>query len=237
MSVEPFVRQNVDAFLDVFKRVRKQSAHSTLRYRTWIDCKTGQLLFAEEGKSPPVLKDKEWKQLDVICFYDKQSGQVRIEEQEPSVIDLAPIALRIFQESITALKQLEASDSCVIKVSDQLLISKIWYHIDRYEAESLLFQQPVGTYLCRKDLFTELLEEQLSNQLSKKISLWTLTVLQQDLKCSDYTLVHVDGSWQIYNDDISLSQPTFPGVLQLIESLKGICRYPLYIQTTSKLNF
>ena len=188
MSVEPFVRQNVDTFVDLFKRIRKQSTKSTLRYRTWIDCKTGQLCFAEEGKSPPRLKNKEWKQLDVTCFYDVKSGQVRLEEREPSAIHLEPVAMRIFQESIRAFKELEGSSSCLVKVSDQLLISKIWYPVDRYVAESILLQQPIGTYLCRKDSFAELLEEQLSSQLSKKISLWTLSVLQPGSRCSDYTL-------------------------------------------------
>jgi hypothetical protein len=228
MSVEPFVRQNVDAFLDLFKRIRKQSSRSTVRFRTWIDCETGQLCFAEEDKLPPMLKDKQWKQLDLTCFYDEEAGQIRLEEQEPSAIDLAPMALRIFQESVRALKQLEGSTSCVVKLSDQLLISKIWHHVDRYEAEALLFQHAIGTYLCRKDLFAELLENQLSRQMPQKISLWTITVVLPERKCSDYTLVHVNGSWQIYNDDVSLTQKTFSELAQLIESLKGICRYPLY---------
>lgn len=227
MSVEPFVRQNVDTLLDLFKRIRKQSTKSTLRYRTWIDCKTGQLCFTEEGKVPPQLKNKEWKQLDLTCSYDVKSGQMRLEERDPSAINLKPTAMRIFQESIKAFKKLENSSSCIVKVADQLLLSKIWHPVDRYEAESILLQQPIGTYLCRKDAFAELLEEQLSSQLAKKISLWTLSVLQAGNKCSDYTLVHVDGSWQIYNDDISLSQKRFSSLSQLIESIKGICRYPL----------
>ncbi len=228
MSVEPFVRQNVDAFLELFKRVKKRSNKATLRYRTWIDCKTGQLCFEEEGKLPPALKAKDWKQLNVTCFYDVKADQMRIEEQELSVIDLAPTALRIFQDSINALKQLEGPVSCAVELSDQLLISKIWHPGDRYHAESLLLGQPVGTYLLRKDVFAQLLEEQLLVQLAKKISLWTLTVLDSNRKCSDYTLVHLDGSWQIYNDDISLNQPLFSGLPQLIESLKARCRYPLY---------
>jgi len=228
MSVEPFVRQNVDAFLALFQRARTQSNRSTIRFRTWVDCKTGQLCFAEEGKTPPNLKSKQWKRLDVTCCYDAKSDQIRLEEQEPSALDLGPVALRVFQESLNALKQLEDSSSYVVKLSDQMLIGKIWHPGDRFQAEEVLLQQPIGTYLCRKDLFASLLEEQLSAQLSKKISLWTLTVLQQDRKCSDYTLVHVDGSWQIYNDDLSLSQQKFSSLLQLIDSLKGICRYPLY---------
>ena len=105
MSVEPVVRQNVDAFVDLFKRMRKPSLKSAVRYRTWIDCKTGQLCFAQEGKLPPQLKNKEWKQLDVTCFYDVELDQVRLEEREPSAISLEPTAVRVFRESIRAFKE------------------------------------------------------------------------------------------------------------------------------------
>ena len=145
----------------MFKRVRKQSGRTAIRFQTWIDPKTGQLCFAEEGKQPPTLANREWQRLELHCFYDKEMKRIRLKEEAPSVVNFAPEALRIFQESIRALKQLEDSIPCNIHVIDQLVINKTWHDVDRYQAEALLFTKPVGTYLFRKDAFAQILEEQL----------------------------------------------------------------------------
>jgi hypothetical protein len=228
MSIEPFVRQNVDAFLDLFQRVQKRSSQRAVRFRTWIDAQTGQLCFEEEGKVPAHLAEHHWHALDLNCTYDSRTRQMRLEEGEPPAFNWEPVALQIFQESMRALQQLEGPTSCVVRMADHLLMSKIWHPVDRFGAEELLLQRPVGTYLCRRDFFAECLEAQLLAKLPCKVSLWTLSVLGAHHQCRDYTLVHLKGTWQIYQGDLSLHEEEFPSLGALITSLKKMCRYPLY---------
>ncbi|GEM_PF-6249827 len=107
-------------------------------------------------------------------------------------------------------------------------IFDLWHEVDRINAESLLAELPVGTYFFRKDLYAQLLEEQLERQLGKKIKCYTLTYSQENDKVTDHTFVFTEGSWQIYNDDPSLKQQQFLDVGEILISMKGVLKYPLY---------
>ncbi len=103
-----------------------------------------------------------------------------------------------------------------------------WHDVDRLQAESLLEGKPMGTYLFRKDSVAKVLEEELGKELNKRVECFTLTYSQEDTKVSDHTIVFIDGSLQIYNDDPSLHQPKFSDLNALIGSLRDVLKYPLY---------
>lgn len=226
MSAERAVRHNVDRVLEVFQQVKKNHGHKVKRFRTWVDKTTGEIQIVPEGKS---LQGKQWQEVRAVIAYDTHSGRVAFEEEAPAVLDFDPKALKIFQETIYALKQLETVAACRVQLADYLLINRIWKQADRFSAEEVLMACPIGTYLFRKDEFAHILEEKLQKEQGREISLWTVTVLQAHQKCSDYTLVHLKGKWwQVYNDDLSFGEACFASLGSLLGHYKQLFRYPLY---------
>ena len=108
------------------------------------------------------------------------------------------------------------------------ILIEAWHPSDRSRAYSILWDEPTGTYLFRKDPYAVILEEQLQRQLNKAIKCFTLTYSQPDQKLSDLTLVHYERAWLIYNDDPSLEQERFNEILDLLKSLQAVLKYPLY---------
>ena len=115
-----------------------------------------------------------------------------------------------------------------ISHSDRNIIIDCWHHADRMQAESLLKDRPKGTYLFRRTLLPKFLKSNSQKQLGKKIKCFTLTFSHEiDMIC-DLTFVHIEGTWQIYNDDPLLEQKKFFELQDLVGSLKHVLRYPLY---------
>ena len=227
MSSELAIRKNIDTMLDVFMRVKEQKGKRAIRFRCLVDRKTGEICFIKEDQTGSI-QGKDWNELHVNLFYDPSTKQVSLVEHHPAAIDFVPKALRVFQKTIQGIKQLESQEGCSIQLSDYLFMNRIWHPGDRKTAETLLLQQPIGTYLIRKDEFISLLEEQLSYSSEEEVSFWTLSVVLAGCKCSDYSVVYKDTHWQIYNDDLSFQQPKFPSLRDLIAHHKQLFRYPLY---------
>lgn len=227
MGAEKAVQYNVDTLLNIFHRVRQLQDKKTVRFRTWVDRETGELRFVQEGelKTP---KGRHWQELEASVVYHPESDQVCWEESHPSAINFSRAALKIFHETLVALKQLEPKVAFHVKLADYLIINRLWYPCNRYVAEEKLLDQPVGSYLFRKDPFAAVLEQQLCVEHHETISLWTMSVLSAEKQCSDYTLVLKGGKWQIYNDDVSLTQDTFDSLTALLGHYKHLFRYPLY---------
>jgi hypothetical protein len=120
-----------------------------------------------------------------------------------------------------------AIDATTSSQNKRILIDA-WHFVDRMGAEDLLLSKPVGTYLFRKDSYADILEQQLKQQMNKKIRCFTLTYSGPNLKISDLTLVEVDGSWQVYNDDPSLEQTAYSELQELLGQFKRRLKYPLY---------
>jgi hypothetical protein len=253
------VRQNVELFLQILRRVKQKQVQKSLPsqkvFVAWLNRETGQLLFAETAEESQFLQKREWKPISFSYRYDVISGEIEFFVQEADEKqqvfhsdDMAPSAFRILQETMKIFHEIsqklngpsdfDTKISVLSKLSidaevshiDRNILIDAWHHADRTQAESLLLDRPVGTYLFRKDPYAEVLEEQLERQLRKKINCFTLTYSQENRKISDCTLVHFEGIWEIYNDDPSLKQKKFPDLKDLVSSMKDVLRYPLYHQ-------
>ncbi len=251
------VRQNVELFLQILRKVKeKREPKSTPAeevFKAWLNTDTGQMLYTEEKETSRYLGKKEWKPVSFGYQFEPETGEiqfvVRIAGEKKSILrsdDMAPVAFRVFQETLkvfgeigTLLKgpsdlgtkiSVLSNMAIIAEVShtDRNIIIDLWHHADRMQAESLLLGRPVGTYFFRKDPYALVLEEQLEKELRKTVKCFTLTYSQKSKKISDYTLVHVDHSWQVYNDDPSLGQKTFKELKDVVASQKSVLKYPLY---------
>lgn len=251
------VRQNIELFLDLLRRSKQKLQHRAIPsekiFKAWLNRETGQLLFAEVTKESLFLAKEEWKPVDISYKYDPQAGEIvfLLEESEVPLQgfrcdDLTPIAFNIVRDTMTMLNNichnlkgpsdLDTKMSVLTKLTidgsvshvDRNILIDTWHHVDRMEAEELLSDKPVGTYLFRKDSFSEILEQQLCKQLKKPVKCFTLTYSQTNKKFSDITLVHYEGGWQYYDDDPSLKNRTFQELRDLLSLWKDQLRYPLY---------
>jgi uncharacterized protein Usg len=196
---------------------------------------------------------QEWKPVDISYRYELQRGEIvfLIEEREVLIKgfrcdDLTPIAFNIVRNTMQMLnaicQNLKGPSNLDTKISvltrlvidgtvshtDRNILIDAWHPVDRIEAEALLSDKPVGTYLFRRDSFSEILEQQLCAQHKKLIKCFTLTFSEVNEKFSDITLVHCDGKWQHYDDDPSLRNPSFPELKDLLDLWKEQLKHPLY---------
>lgn len=245
------VGENVALFLTLLKKIPHQSAPHEKAFSVWINRHSGQLSCAQSSQKAAAFKAKEWKPIIFSYRYDPKQGEIyflvqekgRKEVFQTSDLTLAAFSalketMHVFAEVSHRLKgpsDLNTKISVLLKLAidvttaaDRNMLIVAWHPGDRLQAEFLLKKKPAGTFLFRKDPFAELLEGQLEELLGKKIKCFTLTCLQGEDQYCDYTLVHSDGAWQIYDDDPSLGQTTFATLKQLLNSLKGIVKYPLY---------
>jgi hypothetical protein len=255
------VRQNIEVFLQIMRRVKQKQLEKNLpnekAFSVWLNRETGQLFFSDIREESEFLGKKEWKQIEFSYLYEPISGEVHFlvkETGEKFALfksdDLAPSAFRILRETMRILGELSErlkgpSDlntkfSVLTKMTidagvshaDRNVIIDCWHHVDRLEAEALLEGLPIGTYLFRRDPYADILEDQLEKQLHIKVKCFTLTFSGENHKISDLTVVHVDGAWEFYDDDPSLEQKRFHEIKDLMASMKGALRYPLYHESS-----
>jgi len=255
------VRQNIELFLDILRRAKRKRHHRALPsekiFKAWLHRETGQLLFADIAKTSFFLDKQEWKPVEICYKYDAQKGEIMflIEEREISLKefrcdDLTPMAFNIMRETMEVLNHicrnlkgpsdLETKMAVLTKLAiedsvshaDRNILIDAWHPVDRMGAEVLLMENPIGTYLFRRDTFSEILEQQLCKQHKKPIKCFTLTFSQPNKKVSDITLVHYKGAWQCYDDDPSLQQKSFQELKDLLALWKDQLKYPLYATFT-----
>lgn len=241
------VRENIELFKDIMRRAHVKPVESHQIYKAWLNRNSGQFSFEE------IEENGDWRQVQVSYLYDKQSGELHFyiedvaqEEEGFAYGDLTPLAFNIMQQTLHVLneicRRLKGPSDLDTKISvlsklevaapgtqkDQNVLLAAWHPVDRFEAENLLLEKPVGTYLFRKDVYADILEKELEKQLNKKVKCLTLTYLSAFKKITDLTLVHVDGQWEIYDDDPSLKQRMYEELGDLLGGLKAELRYPLF---------
>jgi hypothetical protein len=252
------VRQNVEFFLKVIRRAREKQVAKSLPadkvFRAWVNSKTGQLFFAGSGDEMPFTGKKEWRAVVFSCNYDQREGEISFFLQDADgrkgafdFHNFDPSAMRILRDTMSIFSQIGQKlkgpsdlDTKIAVLSKMHIEAKIshqernilidtWHEMDRMQAETLLRGKPPGTYLFRQDGFAKILEERLIQEFGHRIKCFTLTFSAEGNKISDYTLVHSDGLWQIYNDDPSLvKQEKFSGLEEIILRHKNTLKYPLY---------
>lgn len=251
------VRQNIELFLDVLSHVDQPNAEELLPsekvFDAWIDRETGQFFSERVSQESSTLGKREWKQIEICCVYDPDQGEICFLLEEPATEkksfrydDLTPQALSIMRETLKVINEatrrlkgpsdLRTKMSVMTKIkidkadihTDKNILIDAWHPSDRYQAETILWDKPTGTYLFRKDPYAELLEKQLQRQLNKEVKCFTLTYSQPGRQFSDLTLVHLESAWLIYNDDPALEQQRFNEIVDLLMPMKGVLKYPLY---------
>ena len=96
-------------------------------------------------------------------------------------------------------------------------------NINRTEAETLLLQAPVGTYLLREGgIDTRKIESCLQKSYSFPLRCYVLTIVEQDRKISDHMLVHRSKGWAMFNDDVKLNDYTYTTLQEVIKHLGGL---------------
>ena len=252
---EESVRQNVEGFLKALRQEEGRRPQATEKtYRAWLHKETGQLCFATLSEESQYLGKKQWQPVQFTFQYDPAQEEIEFllegaaggKERGFEGKDLSPLAFNVLRKTMRVFgrisKTLQGPSDFNTKIAvlsklitlpsgaeaGRNLIIDLWHHVDREGAESLLANKPVGTYFFRKGSYAEILEEQLGRELSKEVLCFTLTYSGLHQHIVDCTVVHVDGSWQIYNDDPSLRGKTFSNLEELIASFQGALKYPFY---------
>lgn len=246
------VRRNIAFFKHLIKMQAEKKTRffqaSKKAYKGYLNCKTGDLRFSELVTEK--FNSKEWKPITIQLHPIEGEGAFEVVASEDDqcfdCASLEPIAYAVLTKTLHILNQLTYDPKqgknpfWILRQVAQLdfeiteeeegrknLVHEAWHNIDRLRAETLLKRMPVGTYLFRKGEFTELLEENLNRASLKPISCFVLTYKEENQKISEKILVYMDGSWLFYNDDTSLSCPSFPTVEALLQTLGDTLSKPL----------
>jgi hypothetical protein len=98
-----------------------------------------------------------------------------------------------------------------MELANEIQIRKEWIPlVTRLEAESLLQNRPIGTYLLREgDLETQEIEQNLIRSNPQPFHCYVATVVEEEGKISDWLLIQQREGWAIYDDDPDLNSYTY----------------------------
>lgn len=251
------VRHNVQFFLEILRRAKQKQIAKLVApekvFRAWLNRHTGQLFFAGAKEEPHFTGKKEWRAVAFCYSYDQGTGEISFTLQDAEMgtggfdwKDIDPSAMRILRDTMKIFSQisrrLTGPSDLDTKISllsrmrveaqephrERNVLIDTWHDVDRMQAEDLLKGKPLGTWFFRQDDFARILEDQLTEQLGQKIKCFTLTFSAQGGRVGDYTLVHCDGAWQLYDDDPSLKQQSVTDLREILSDHRKELRYPLY---------
>jgi hypothetical protein len=114
-------------------------------------------------------------------------------------------------------------------------LGQLLFNISREEAERLLTQEPVGTFLFRKDHYAYVLEDILKRGQKISLHCFTLTYLDAEKIVRDRTVVYVHHTWMFYDDDPTLSGPSWNSVEHLLKSVAAVAKNPLNPSKVGKM--
>lgn len=248
------VRKNIELFLHILGRSvaahEKKALHQRI-YRAFVNRVNGEILFSDLLPDPALLEKKDWKLVKLRCDPIEKGVVFEVDESEGGqdrfhCEELAPLAYRTVADTIHMLnecaelflkakdpdQQIEDLSHLSIEPSSLKgpynLIQAAWHPVDRFEAESLLFKHPYGSFIFRKEGYAKLLEEELTYSLKHPIKCFTLTYIEPEKKVCDLTIVFDQERFQIYNDDPNLSGKTYPDLTELLLDLNEHCKYPVF---------
>lgn len=251
------VRHNIELFKKLVRKQmgkKEKLVHIIKKsYVAFINRITGEIRFAELDEE--IVKGTDWKAISIRMRIPehREEGVFEIlegdnKEEQFDTTDLNPIAYRALAETVKTLNRLAFPSSKLKNVerifqelseleiepnsekkTSRDLIHDAWHQLDRIEAEKVLNDYPIGTYLFRKDEFAALLEAELNAKHSDHyIKCITLTYSEWDGKVSEKTLVLKDHHWQFYNDNLEIDGHAYPSIESLLKTMDEILRDPLY---------
>jgi len=255
MIFDKQVLQNIERFKHLIHRAGelqgKAVAQTAKRgYKAYINILTGELKFNEPKKLFPLSK---WKGI-IIQLHPTEEGAFEVLSSDGNNIfdcsELSPTAYaklantakilnelsydpKHVRDTFWILAQLAALDFDVNEEEEGVrnFIHSCWYEVDRPEAEELLKDADVGTYLFRKDEFAKDLEDSLDESLDIPINCITVTYKEKDGKIAEKTIVYRDGKWLFYDDDPNLSGRGYESVKELLATSSKKLKFPLLIES------
>ncbi len=237
------------------RRERNGASLIEKSHKVFIHRITGKLIFSDLFKDHLQLQDKEWKTISLDYYYDSQTESFQAVAYDGSnqlgafeLDDLKPLACKILKQTVTLLNEMSSllkgpgSDlvtkiKAICKLSidggnrqkDKNVIFSTWHSLDRLGAEKLLSNKPVGSYFFREDPFAKILEAQLGKQFEQEVRCVTLTILSDEKKVSDFTIVHMNHCWTLYEDCLFCNGRVFDRIEDLLQTcFPGDLKYPLY---------
>jgi len=217
------VLNNIIRFKDNLLERPGQLNKQKRSYRGLLNEETGDIRFS--GKIPG---PEHWKEIQIDVETGKRNeGCFQILDSRDKPLDpkqMALLAWRILQETMETLNQIASrhpsetkemlpeeaavQDLSEIHFSPFQSIEEIpgWVGpIDRMEAERLLKNKPIGTYLLRDGLdIAKVIARELADSNKMKVRSYICTVVEPEKKISDILLLLTDKGWILYRDNPDL---------------------------------
>lgn len=226
----PLIRENLDVICEAIKDLDlKPERNASLEF--FCDLKTGQILY-----TPSMIPPHEMAVLIIDLDMDKKTISWRTKESEKleakavaHLKEMAEILKKTFLK-IDKLGQLNQIhwQKPFEKEGEDSILKQTWHDIDRDGAERLLLKQKKGTFLFRKDHYAITLQEILKRGHKKTVQCYTLSYLDDEGIVRDRTVVFANQKWTFYDDDPTLSGPSFPTVSLLVNSMGSLTKYPMF---------
>ncbi len=244
--LDPVVRQNVRLLMHIVQDALKQSEGNIKRvervYSLVINRKTGEFQEVNDRRLAG-----DWKKIIIKIPGHLQAGCEVLDPFKPDTFvfsDLQHSAWISLLKTVHIMDQLVYPDRgdkdpvislihCVIDTEKEtksfpLLLLNAWHPVSREEAERLLEQCPVKTFLFRQDEYAKILERELNDQHGMHLKCFTLTYKGSNGKITDRTLIEHKGLWSIYQDDPSRALEHRSSFEEALSSLKDELGKPLY---------
>jgi hypothetical protein len=247
--VDRLIRHNIALFQHLMRRQLEKSKrfNELLKktYQAYINCETGELSFKDLSKEKGALSDKEWQ--PILIFYSEKDDSFEVKDgEDETCFDCSRLnekAMKIIGDTLRTMSGVCAEPPLRRKVENMVRnliqleielpiedtnpIHEAWHGVDRYHAEYLLENSPIGTYLFRKGEFAIHLEEQLNEASSEPVVCITVTYRSGEGKIAEKILIFRNGEWLIYDDDPDLGGKCYCGINELLASEGNLLGKPL----------
>lgn len=225
----PLVRQNLEVVCEAIKDL-ELGPERKVSIEFFCDLETGMIFY-----TPTPIPSHEMAQLIISLDIDHRQMKWHTRESEkllPKATAHLQEMAEVFKRNLSKIGKLSQlanfhwQGPLQSKEHDSAL-KQTWHDVDREGAEKLLADEPSGTYLFRQDHFVRTLQDILRRGLKKTVKCFTLTYLDHDGSVKDRTVVFYDQKWTFYDDDPTLSGPTWPSLRDLLKAMGSHTKYPL----------
>jgi hypothetical protein len=227
------VRMNVALVVETIRHQRPlpEQHQKTLEFS--LDSKTGELKTPSQGKSIEIHLDLDKHQVHVT------GRQFNLEEMDPKGRQVIAETCQALKSALMHLHDIHEFahlefDPSVQEIKGRNLLHDAWHAVERQDAELMLLNSTIGTFLFRKDRFAGVMEEIFSAAKKSSIRCYTLTYLDQTGQVRDRTIVAWKDHWLFYDDDPTLSGQSFSSLEELLSSMGTALKRPLPALRSSK---
>ncbi len=229
------VRKNIALIIDTIRHQRKlPQRHKEQRQKTLefiMDLKTGEFrTISLEGKSIEIHLDLDNSQVRVTERQDAR--QFNLEEMDPKGRKVLSETCHYLKSALMHLHDIHEFahlefEPSIQEITGGDLLREAWHAVEREDAELMLLNTSLGTYLFRKDHFASLMEEIISGAKKARVRCFTLSYLDPEGQVREKTIVTWKDHWLFYDDDPTLSGRYFESLENLLSSMGTVLKRPL----------